>query len=709
MNTLAWRQQWHALTREGRDTLWLLGMLALVMAPHVPRLPWWSSLGAAAALLWRAHLAWRDGTLPPRWMMLTLLIAAMALTWLTHRTLIGREPGVTLVVVLTTLKCLELRARRDSLVCLYLGFFLILTQFLYNQGLGTAVLMLAGVWGLLTSLILGQRPTGRPPLAQVGGEALRAMLWGLPLMLVLFVLFPRLGPLWSLPKDAQARTGLSDKLSLGQVAALSLDESIALRIRFAGQAPPTSQLYFRGPTLDHFDGRTWRPLMYRVGGADIEPLGQVIRYDITLEPSTLPFVPLLDGTLSAEMPTRRDIILRRMGLDWLRRGGNNERLQIQGQAWPRWRERLPASADRAMTPWLELPAGFNPRTLAWAAALRQGPAGAEASAEQLSAMVLRHVRQQNYRYTLSPDLPSDPDARHLIDDFWIDRRQGFCEHFATAYVVVMRAMGVPARVVTGFQGAEYNPVDGQYVVRNSSAHAWAEIWSTGQGWIRVDPTAAVAPERVERPPSRALPFAGLPGPLGQFDPESLRRLRLMWDAVDHRWNVWVLQYSRGQQMALLQSLGWKEPDWQDLGRLLAWVLAALGLGSSLVLWWTRERRPAHAWHRPLSRVHRALAAVSSRVPPGPAPAAASAWRVSLSAQWADAPGPHQGAGATTPSGPATREALLTALAQLDALRYGPPPAAPRARATLNTLVRQIEQLARNLRVDAAHSSHDPKP
>ncbi len=700
MSAIGWQRQWQALTREGRDTLWLLGMLALVMAPHMPRLPLWCSLGAAAALLWRARLAWLGGTLPPRWLMLSLLVASVTLTWFTHRNLIGREPGITLVVILTTLKCLELRARRDSLVCLYLGFFLILTQFFYSQGLGTAALMLVGVWGLLTALVLGQRPTGRPPLMEVGRDAIRAMLWGLPLMLVLFVLFPRLGPLWSLPKDAQARTGLSDELSLGQVAELALDESIALRIRFVGRAPPPSQLYFRGPTLEQFDGQTWRPLMYRFNDADIQPIGPSIDYVITMEPSTLPFVPLLDGTLSAEVSGGAEITLRRTGLEWLRRGGNGARFQVEGRAWPQWREPEPGTNRQSMRRWLALPAGFNPRTLAWAQSLRQRPGLAGASAERLSDAVLGHIRQENYRYTLSPDLPAATDSRHLIDDFWIDRRQGFCEHFATSYVVVMRAMGVPARVVTGFQGAEYNPVDGQYVVRNSSAHAWAEIWSPDLGWQRVDPTAAVAPERVERPTTRARPFAGLPGPLGQFDPESLRRLRLMWDAVDHRWNIWVLQYSRGQQMALLRSLGWSSPDWQDLGRLLAWALAALGLGSSLVLWWTRERHPVNGWHRPLSRVHRALVAVSSQAPPGLVPAAASAWRASLAAQWSSQP---------APDGLTTRQALLNALAQLDALRYGPPPTAPRARATLNAQVRLIERLARTLRDDAAHSGTAPKP
>ncbi|MEY2840658.1 MAG: hypothetical protein RJB60_2957, partial [Pseudomonadota bacterium] len=175
-------------------------MVSLVLLPHATHLPWWCSLSAGLALAWRAYLAWHDAPLPPRWMLVLMLAATLAMTWLTHRSLMGREAGITLVVILTTLKCLELRARRDSLVCLYLGFFLILTQFFQGQSIGTAVLMLVSVWGLLTSLVLGQRQLGRPSIPEAGKEALRAMLHGLPLMVVLFLLFPRLGPLWSLPR-----------------------------------------------------------------------------------------------------------------------------------------------------------------------------------------------------------------------------------------------------------------------------------------------------------------------------------------------------------------------------------------------------------------------------------------------------------------------------------------------------------------------------
>lgn len=699
MSTAALRGRWQALTREGRDTLWLLGMLALVMAPHAARLPWWASVGAAAALLWRARLAWVDGKLPPRWLMVTCLVAAVALTWLTHGTLLGRGPGVTLVVVLATLKCLELRARRDSLVCLYLGFFLILTQFLYGQGVGTAVLMLVGVWGLLTALILGQRPLGRPRLADVGREALRAMLWGLPLMVVLFVLFPRFGPLWALPNDTAARTGLSDRLSLGQYAELAQDDSIALRVQFLGRVPPAAQLYFRSLTLDRFDGRTWTPDFIRLDEREEIPAGRPgVRYEMTVEPSPLPVLPLLDHTVQAEStPASPPLVVQRRGPDWFQRGGVNRRVQVQATAWPNLRTQTANST--ALQRLVRLPSGVNPGTRAWALRLQQRPDLAGASPRALSAAVLAHIRRENFVYTLTPGLPEDADSPHLIDDFWLNSRLGFCEHFATAYVVVMRSMGVPARVVTGYQGAEPNPLDGQYIVRNSNAHAWAEIWDAAVGWVRVDPTAAVAPERVEQPPPRPRPFAGLPGPLGEFDPDSLRELRALWESVDHRWNVWVLQYSRGQQLELLRAMGWARPDWEDLGRLLGWALAALGLGSSLIVWMTRERHAASPWQRPLMRVHNALASLGLGQPGGPAPAAASAWLALLSLQWGTATNARQ-------------RALLHALNQLDALRYAPLSASQRPADThraLAALARHVQSTSEALRQAEAHSPSPTQP
>lgn len=688
-----------ALSREGRDVLWLLAILGLCMAPHAARLPLWCALGAATAIAWRAWLAWQDRALPPRWVLMVALLGSVGMTLLTHQSVFGREAGVTLVTLLAGLKTLELRARRDAFVVTSLGFFLILTQFLYSQSLPMALLMFVAMLGLLTSLVLAQRTLGRPSIASAMGTAAQAVLMGLPLMLALYLLFPRIGPLWSVPSDAGRHTGLSEQLTLGNVADLALDDSIAMRVRFAGPVPAPHQLYFRGPVLEQFDGRVWRTFPLRPAQDAPAPFTaealrspQAIAYRVTLEPTRLNMIPFLEGTLSAQpSPPLTEPTVRRVGPVWLAPGALTDRTQFDAVALPG----LPHGQSLgpvALQAWTQLPAGFNPRTLAWA--LRTARRADLAQADNLTLMraVLQHIRQSGFSYTLAPGddprLPNGQPDPNLVDHFWLDTRRGFCEHFATAFVVVLRAMNVPSRVITGYQGAELNPIDGQYVVRNSDAHAWAEVWQPGVGWVRVDPTAAVAPERVERArPALRRPSA-LPGPLGQLDPTSWVGLRDYVDAGNHRWNVWVLEYSRSKQKSLLRSWGLDATDWSDLLRLCALVLATFSLGGLLWLWLARPRQPSSPWHRPMCRVHQALVGAGLPAPGGsPVPAPALTWAQHLQDKASTAePTLTTAHGSVLP-------AMIEALRTLDALRYAPHP----DRAAAAAVVKQIELLARQHR------------
>jgi transglutaminase-like putative cysteine protease len=704
------------ISREGRDTLWLLATLALIMAPHATRLPLWCALGAGAAMLWRAHMAWQDSRLPSRWVLLTALVVCVGLTLSTHKALFGREAGVTLVVVLTGLKTLELRARRDAFVVTSLGFFLILTQFLYSQSLVLAVLMGLAVWGLMTSLVLAQRPLGRPRLLTVAREAGRTLVWGLPLMLVLFLLFPRVGPLWALPSDAQGRTGLSDSLTLGTVAELAVDDSIAMHVRFEGQAPAPAALYFRGPVLDDFDGRTWRARRQPFERTDIvehDPVdtqGTTVRYQVTLEPTHARMIPLLEATLKAQAtPPQSPLKMQRTDLAWTSATPLHERIQIDAQAWTRFQHGRALTADE-LDSWIRLPRGYNPRTIAWAQAFRRDPAHAQASPHQLAQALMQYIRTEHFSYTLAPGdeepTPGQPQAEpnpHQIDRFWLDQRAGFCEHFASAFVVVMRAMGVPSRVVTGYQGAEFNAVDGLYTVRNSHAHAWAEYWQAGEGWVRADPTAAVAPERIDRSRPLAAPRSGLTGALQQFDSPFWRRGKAFWEATNHRWNVWVLQYSRGSQKQLLSKMGWDANDWADVARALTIALSAIAIAGVAWLWVTRERQRPSPWLKPMSRVHQALRKAGIPQPDeSPVPASALAWVKAL--------------GKLPPSGDPRQTELLagmtSALQNLDALRYGPNVDAsghalkPRQQMALaKPLLRRVEDSARQWRAQRSKARH----
>ena len=471
------------LPREGRDTLFLLLVIAWVLLPQIGNLPLWCSLMAAGVLAWRGWLAFTLKPLPSKWWLVTLLVVAMAATWWSHRTLMGRDAGVTLIVVLLGLKTLELRARRDAFVVFFLSFFTMLTNFFFSQSLGTAAMMLVALLGLLTALVNTHMPVGKPPLWQAARMAGSMALVGAPIMLVLFMLFPRLAPLWGVPSDAMSgRSGLSSTMQVGNIAALALDDSIALRVRFVGPVPQQSDLYFRGPVLSSFDGREWRPLRSLFGartqlGANLEVFGAPVRYEVTMEPSNRPWLMLLDAAPSRPVLPGFGAVLT-PELQWLSDRPVTDITRYQALSYPQFRHG-PQRYSAALTDYLSLPAGFNPRTLQLAADMRRDPQLAEAGATELVAAVLARLRTGGYVYTLEPGTFGE----HSADEFWFDRKQGFCEHIASSFVLLMRALDVPARVVTGYQGGERNTVDDYWIVRQSDAHAWAEVWMPQRGWM----------------------------------------------------------------------------------------------------------------------------------------------------------------------------------------------------------------------------------
>jgi transglutaminase-like putative cysteine protease len=608
------------LPRETRDTLFQLAVIGWTIAPHLLHLPWWCGLLSVLLLLWRGRLALTAGALPHRWVVVALLGLAAGLTLWTERTLLGKEAGITLLVVLMALKTLELRARRDALVVFFLGFFLVLTHFLYSQGLGTGLWLLLSVWGLLTALVLAHMPVGRPPLKRAAAVSARAAAWGVPLMVLLFVLFPRIGPLWGLPQDAQGRTGLSGSMRLGGVASVAEDDAVALRIRFFGPVPLPEQQYFRGPVLSNFDGREWTRLVPSFRAElrprlDLEVSGPPLRYEMTVEPSRLPLLPLLEitpdnGDNAPRVPGW--LLTLRPDAQWQTDRPVTDRLRVEASAWLQHRHG-PRRSVLGLRDLVALPPGANPRTLQWAAELRRQPGLANADARTLAEAVLLHIRQGGYTYTLEPG-PYDKDA---IDEFWLDRKLGFCEHFASAFVVVMRALDVPARVVTGYQGMDPAPQDGFWIVRQRNAHAWAEIWQEGSGWLRVDPTAAVAPDRVRQARTLTPPPGFVAGAMNTLSPALAEQLRRGWETLNNRWNQWVLNYSRGQQFDLLKDLGFEAPSWQDLAKLLTLLLCGGALAGAAWAWWDRRRQDP--WQRLQRRVQERLAALGVEVAPHHAP------------------------------------------------------------------------------------------
>jgi transglutaminase-like putative cysteine protease len=561
-------------------TAWLALSLVLVLLPHLPRMPAWIPAIFGAATLWRLAAAWRGTPLPTRGLVSILSVAMLPAVFLSYGTVLGRNAGVALLAVLVGMKLLETRNLRDAYFVGFLAYFLVVTNFLFSQTLLTGVYMLAVVVVMTATLVALTLPekSARPlDWLRLSGALLAQ---ALPLMVVLFFLFPRMpGPLWGLPKDAHSGvSGLGNTMSPGNISNLGLSDEVAFRATFEGASPPPGQLYWRGPVLWRTDGRTWSPGA-RVRGTRVVRLGSgsaPMRHTVTLEPHQQRWLFALDVPVEIPEDTylTEDLQLRSLRPVQVRR-----RYEVVSQA--RFVQTRLRTRDRRRA--LELPVERHP--LARALAL-SWLAAADGDHETVVRTGLEYLREQPFTYTLRPPL-LDGDT---VDQFLFETRRGFCEHFAASFAVLMRAAGVPTRVVTGYQGGEINPLGDYLIVRQRDAHAWVEVWLDRRGWVRVDPTAAVAPERIEGGMDAAIPRSFGPSGLGIEPSEPVvrlwRRLRHGWDAVNATWNQWVLAYGRARQKTLLESLGMDPHDL--LAHALA-LVAAIAMVLGLVALWLARR------------------------------------------------------------------------------------------------------------------------
>lgn len=663
-----------SLPRDARDTLFLLCVIGLILLPQIENLPWWCTAITAMVLLWRASLAVQARPLPSKWWRLALLMLTIGATYATHRTLLGRDAGVTLIVSLLALKTLELRARRDAFVVFFLGFFTMLTNFFYSQSLLTAFTMLLALLGLLTALVNAHMPVGRPPLMQAARTAGWMALAGAPIMLALFLLFPRFAPLWGTPSDAMAgRTGLSNTMRVGTIAELALDDSIAARIKFDGdRAPPQSQLYFRGPVLAQFDGREWTALPSWARGAqwssNLRVSGEPVRYEVTLEANNRPWLLTLDASQRPpEAPGFE--VTGTPDLQWFANRPVTDLVRYRAESYTQFQSGPVKRTGGQLQAYLALPPGTNPRTAALAAEMRADPALANANAQAFVQAALRRLRTGGYTYTLEPGVYGDNTA----DEFWFDRKEGFCEHIASAFVVLIRNLGIPARIVTGYQGGELNSVDNYWIVRQSDAHAWAEIWQEGSGWTRVDPTGSVAPGRIGQT-QRLVPQPGLfAGAIGSMSPTLVQNIRAAWEAVNNGWNQWVLNYTQSRQLNLLKNIGFEAPSLEDLAYVLLYLLVGASLAGAAWTLWERSRHDP--WLRLLGQARARLAKAGLQLPDTAPPR--------QMAQAADA--------RFGPAAQAVRDWLL----KLEAQRYAP--ATPESLSTLRSEFRHLAWPSANAR------------
>ncbi|MEO8487341.1 MAG: DUF3488 and transglutaminase-like domain-containing protein [Betaproteobacteria bacterium] len=666
---------------------WLGAMLVAVQLPQAPHLPLWIAAFGLLLVGLRLALLRRDRLRPdapsariPSWTLVIFAVIAALAVRASYGYLLGRDPSVAFLFILVAIKFLETRTVRDGSLLVALASFLLVTPFFRSQSPFAALAVLPALVVLGATLdALARSPAAslaRSPAAALRRTA-RMIVHGIPIALVLFVLFPRIGsPLWGLPAEAGAQSGLGDTMAPGSISELSLSDNVAFRVDFDGAIPPPAQRYWRGPVLSRFDGREWS-MLPRPGTGTLTRWGPSgLSYVVTLEPHGKPWLFALDLPASLPRPsgeesgepaddyafiTRDQQLIARTAVSQVLRYTQRSVLRAS----------YPAFDPDEGRDYLRLPARANPRTLDLGRELR-------AQHDDDGALVgaaLDWFRAAPFVYTLTPPLLD----RDPVDAFLFDTRRGFCEHYAGAFAALMRAAGVPARVVTGYQGGEINPRGLYLIVRQSDAHAWTEVLIDGM-WRRVDPTATVAPSRIEMGLSRAV-ADGEPVPLfARLEGGWLKSAQLTLDAMNHAWRRNLVGFNRDRQRDLWRELSIdRYAGWQ-----IAAVAGALGLAwAGILLALTgaarakREREQA-LWLEACTRLaHAGL----PRLPhEGPIAYAARASR-----RW-----------------PQFAIAFAAIAESYAALRYGPPPArAGEREALVATLARAVDVLPAPARLRSA--------
>jgi transglutaminase-like putative cysteine protease len=553
---------------------WTLFALAFAMAPHVVFLPVWVTAAFVVCAAWRFVIEKRRRPLPSTWFRAFLALLCFLGVLATYSTISGVGPGSALLAVMAALKLLETRKRRDQFVLLFIAIFLVMSSLLREQYLWSLPYLLLGVF-LIMAAWLRVSAVATEPVRRSFATGGRLIMYAVPLAVAMWIFFPRIAtPFWAVPMDTgTATSGLSDKMSPGDISSLSLSDAVAFRVTFPGVVPEPRDRYWRGLVLTRFNGRTWTsndPFEGPRVHEQVTGSGETIAYQITMEPTRQPWVFALDMPWSWNLPRTfmgpQQQLARARPID--------QRVAYEGESYLDYRTDV-ALTDYARKWYERVPADSNERTRELAQQMR-AEAGTDAAFVEA---VLMKFHEEEFFYTLEPPpLGSDP-----VDRFLFESRRGFCEHYASAFAVMMRSAGIPARVVLGYQGGEMNPMGGHMIVRQSDAHAWNEVWFEGHGWRRVDPTAAVAPDRIEVGRAGSM-MGGAASAWGLSAPSALlHQLTLTWDAMNAKWNEWILGYGPENQDKFMEWLGMDDPDWRKMMFTLVGLVVGIVLLISLIL------------------------------------------------------------------------------------------------------------------------------
>jgi len=513
------------------------------MLPHFFHMPLWVTGFTFFAVAWRSvqSLGYVGGI--PRWMLVPFVVVGGISVFAQYWTIVGRDPGLALLTVMTAFKFLESKTHRDILILIFLCYFLLATHFLFGQSILIAAYMFVTLLIITSTLITINQRDDSIPLKSRFKSASKLIALSIPVMIILFVLVPRIpGPLWGLTQEQRGGiTGLSDTMSPGAISNLITSNDVAFRVTFEGDIPPQKKLYWRGPVMVNFDGRTWSQTEHKkVTGINRDESLELSRYTITLEPHGKKWLFGLDMPVQipsdSYMNTEFQITSNKLVND-LKRYSLSSQLN--------YRLGLDVSPEYLMLADI-FHQTRNPQTLA----LGQKWSRQFNSDIEIVNHALNMFSTENFAYTLQPPRL----GKHSSDEFLFQTRRGFCEHYASSFALLMRAAGIPSRIVTGYQGGELNQVGDYLIVRQSDAHAWTEVWLDEKGWVRFDPTAAVSPDRIEQGLDQALLDRASSFKIGKRNP-FVSKLMYRWDNLQHNWNDMILNYDHQKQGRFLRQLG----------------------------------------------------------------------------------------------------------------------------------------------------------
>ena len=566
----------------------LMCAFLLAVSPHVTRLPVWLAGLAIIVFSWSYKIVTAKGRQPGSILRIIFLFTVIFFLFKHYHTLLGRDAGVAMLIALTLLKFFELKSQRDFMLVVFLCMFIVLTSFLYSQSIWLGIYLLAVVI-ILFAVMMYLNHRVRHDLLGMLKRAASLVMMGLPIAVLLFVLFPRLpGGLFGLPGDSHSGlTGMSDTMKPGSINELNMSENVAFRVEFSASVPAAKQRYWRGLVLEQYQMGTWKE-----HGED-----EVIENQIRYSPDDVVEYSILQEASNKKWVFALDIPLARPAdLVW----GRGQTLRSIGTLRERKEQKLQSATDYEFVGVTEKERQRNMDTSSVTGErvkqlARELYSNSSSNNEYINS-VLSFYRNNNFIYSLQPPLLGE----HPLETFMLDTRKGYCEHYASSFTMMMRLAGIPARVVIGYQGGEWNEQGGYMIVRQSDAHAWSEVWNEKRGWIRVDPTSAVAPERIEYGLSAIRQLVEQGQQLGNLTGDQLQSvlsgsllnktikdLRLFWDGVNTRWYKWVIDYGAENQTVLLKWIGFAQTNWSKLVYLL---VALVSVVVSLQAWFLFHRK-----------------------------------------------------------------------------------------------------------------------